>query len=502
VVTFALTLLSVMATNTTEGQQKEEDVNRLQLSRRAHRGQMTKLYKRGENLVANLDDEDNLDMLNGIIESMDSKLKLLSELDGRIQDVTPEAKLEEAIVEADEYIEEVNVLIRRLKTACKNSRSNDANATNTSRQHTSAKRVNLPKLSLPRFAGDFLDWMTFNDAFSAAIASDDNLDDVQKFQYLRSQLDGEAARTIAGLPLSSANYMEALSLLEKRYGQPHKIVSSYMKALWDLPKPSDNASSIKDFYDHMETYIRGLRSLGKTEDSYGELLVPVIFEKLPSRMKTQISREQGERIWKLPELMNSIYKEIEASQAGEEQHMPTPSAATFFIGSRSRRKPGRSSSTNATSLSCPFCKGNHWPTDCVKFKDPQKRYDVAKQERLCFNCLKGHHSVQKCLAKGRCKHCHHKHHTALCRGSEGTEHKDSKQKKPESYHRTTKSENDRQSNETLVTLTPTATHPSSGTPVLLKTATARIWNGDTAVDVNILLDEGAQRTFITERTTR
>ena len=36
-------------------------------------------------------------------------------------------------------------------------------------------------------------------------------------------------------------------------------------------------------------------------------------------MKTQISREHGDRGWTLPELMDSIYKEIEANQAGEEQ---------------------------------------------------------------------------------------------------------------------------------------------------------------------------------------
>ena len=58
-----------------------------------------------------------------------------------------------------------------------------------------------------------------------------------------------------------------------------------MKALWELQKPCDNVLSVKDFYDNMKSYICGLRSLGKTEDAHGDLLVPVIFEKLPFRIK-------------------------------------------------------------------------------------------------------------------------------------------------------------------------------------------------------------------------
>jgi len=35
------------------------------------------------------------------------------------------------------------------------------------------------------------------------------------------------------------------------------------------------------FYDSIESHIRGLRSLGKSEHSYGNLLVQIIMDKLP-----------------------------------------------------------------------------------------------------------------------------------------------------------------------------------------------------------------------------
>ena len=54
-----------------------------------------------------------------------------------------------------------------------------------------------------------------------------------------------------------------------------------MKALWQLPDAMYNLDSVKEFYDNLETYIRGLEALGKCEDNYGDLLIPIILEKYP-----------------------------------------------------------------------------------------------------------------------------------------------------------------------------------------------------------------------------
>ena len=59
----------------------------------------------------------------------------------------------------------------------------------------------LPKLTLPTFSGNPLHWLTFWDSFQAAIDLNPNLSGVQKFNYIKGQLDGDAARTIEGLPL-------------------------------------------------------------------------------------------------------------------------------------------------------------------------------------------------------------------------------------------------------------------------------------------------------------
>ena len=58
--------------------------------------------------------------------------------------------------------------------------------------------------------------------------------------------------------------------------------------------PSDNFVSLKSFCDEMETNIRALEALGKSQDTFGDLLVPIILGKLPD--ETKINKSEIYRI--------------------------------------------------------------------------------------------------------------------------------------------------------------------------------------------------------------
>ena len=51
-----------------------------------------------------------------------------------------------------------------------------------------------------------------------------------------------------------------------------------MQALLKLPAPSNKVSSLRNFYDKMEIYIRSLEAMGQCQESYGNLLLPVVLE--------------------------------------------------------------------------------------------------------------------------------------------------------------------------------------------------------------------------------
>ena len=79
-------------------------------------------------------------------------------------------------------------------------------------------RVKLPKISLRRFRGNPMRWTAFRDCFESAIHKCDRLAEMDKFNYLRSLLEGTAYDAIARLALSAANYEEAIAMLKKRFG--------------------------------------------------------------------------------------------------------------------------------------------------------------------------------------------------------------------------------------------------------------------------------------------
>ena len=136
-----------------------------------------------------------------------------------------------------------------------NSASDDSSATSSDRTYVSNSSVNtsqssqfhkLPKLSLPIFTGNILEWQTFWDSFESSVHHNDSLSDIQRFSYLRSLLQGDAARVIEGFPLTHTNYIQAVELLKERLGQEHQIVNAYMQGLLELPRQKSKNISGKD----------------------------------------------------------------------------------------------------------------------------------------------------------------------------------------------------------------------------------------------------------------
>ena len=283
----------------------------------------------------------------------------------------------------------------------------------------------LPKLVLPSFNGNPLEWQSFWDTFRSAVHDNSTISDVQKFNYLREQLRDGAERVIARLPLTNANYAKSIQLLEERFAQPHKIINAHMEALLNLPSPTDHLSSLRFFYDSIETHIRGLETLGKTTETYGDILVRIIQKKLPNGIKRNLARQNGNKEWQLDNLRKAILNEIEILEAGQNTSCDyefsgnsTATTATFLTASRPRTPVSASNSGDCpTKRMCLFCKGEHSPTDCNVVTDKERRHSIVRDTRACFNCL-NRHSVSKCKSQNRCKVCHQKHHTSLCRNVE------------------------------------------------------------------------------------
>lgn len=350
----------------------------------------------------------------------------------------------------------------------------------------------LPKLDLPKFDGSLLQWQSFWDSYESAVHTNPLLSGVQKFNYLKSTLRGQAVQTIAGFSLTNANYDKAVTLLHERYGKKDKIVQTYMTALLDVPAPQCNVTGLRHFYDTTETYIRGLDSLGQSECTYGSLLTPVILQKVPPEIRQHMTRAHGNLTWCLSDVMECLSAEISILEAGSPLDSPldfTTSTSSFLTKSEHRRTEKHQQTTARSPKAekekkCVYCTGQHSSVDCKKVTDIDQRTIIVKKKQLCFNCL-GSHRISSCKSRFKCKVCARRHHTSLCMGH--------------ARANVTQDTGEEQNAKDTHTSVLHSAHTFPTGPVLLKTAVASVTSGTTSGPANILFDEGSQSSFVTEQ---
>ena len=210
-----------------------EDVERLKAIRGAHRGVVTKLTRQAEEIFENeFITSDHYERLFVIHQQLSTKLETLNDYDQRILTVCDVINIENEIEESQQTMEQVMECKQKIHVKLKQrpSESNDNQNKSNTNQATSP-RSKLPKLSLPKFRGDVMKWNAFWDSFQSAIHDNKNLSKVEKFNYLKSVLEGSAARAIAGLTLTASNYDSAVEILKDRFGKTQQIISAHMDEL-------------------------------------------------------------------------------------------------------------------------------------------------------------------------------------------------------------------------------------------------------------------------------
>ncbi|XP_037515421.1 uncharacterized protein LOC119391844 [Rhipicephalus sanguineus] len=172
-------------------------------------------------------------------------------------------------------------------------------------QRTHQPAVQLPKVDIMKFDGQPSVWTPFWEQFSQLIHNNGRLTDVDRFNYLRSVLTGDAALAIAGLPATASCYAEALDILKNRFAKTDVIIQTHMQRLIDIQpvRSSNDLQGLRCLYDTVQSQTRALKSLGVPEDNYFAMLYPILLKALPhdlvidfnktiARQSTQ-QREQG-----------------------------------------------------------------------------------------------------------------------------------------------------------------------------------------------------------------
>jgi hypothetical protein len=140
---------------------------------------------------------------------------------------------------------------------------------------------NLPVIQIPEFSGHFEKWLSFRDVFQSLIHNNNNLNSIEKMHYLKSSLSGDALHTIENLAISGANYDEAWSLLEKRYGNERLIVQAHIRKILNSPTINKcTAASLRQLSDDVRSNLAALKALNRPVQHWDDILVTIIPDKL------------------------------------------------------------------------------------------------------------------------------------------------------------------------------------------------------------------------------
>lgn len=297
--------------------------------------------------------------------------------------------------------------------------------------------VRLPRLELPRFSGKLAEWSSFYNLFKVAIHDPPSLSPVEKFQYLLTQLEGEALDQIKNLQLTPENYEAAWQILTAHYQNERRHTMYHLFSLIDLPDLT--ASNLTYFLSKLQEHVHALEALNHKLESFALLLMALTLKKFNAYHKKRFDDSRPDK-QSVPTLLEVVrYLESEVCQISENefynrassrQVIPKPLPPTRVLHADSpdlqnalvtSARPGRSvqrtpvTSPPLSPVSCRWCDGAHSLFQCKRFLDlpgPTRR-DAVVQRKLCFNCLSPSHLAKDCTSQNSCRHCQQKHHSLL-----------------------------------------------------------------------------------------
>lgn len=335
------------------------------------------------------------------------------------------------------------------------------------------KHTKLPELKIPKFNGSLLDWRRFWNQFEANIDKREDFPEVQKLTYLQTYLEGDAERAIRGYATTAENYKKAKETLEARFGNKQARISAHMKELRSLKSVCDisDVSGMREMFDTLEFNITNLKELEVDVETYGSLLIAMLYDRIPEEIQVKIAEEFGDKDWNLEKSLEIMKNQLEArertlavrgaKQDAEDGYFSTQSLQTsamerrqnnfgnsrYFNGNqqgngnfnRNRNNRGKGdyrsnsnrsnafqqnsrgahnshnfNNSNARVTVCVFCKGSHLASRCNVVTDINVRFDIVKKEQLCFVCLKAGHNSRVCRLNYSCIKCQRRHNIALC----------------------------------------------------------------------------------------
>lgn len=266
---------------------------------------------------------------------------------------------------------------------------------------------------LPYFDGAYQDWLSFRAAYFESQA---NFSDVENLARLRRCLKGRGKEAVESLLIYSSSPRDVIRTLENRFGRPDAIAITELEKIRGLPRLTDAPRDLCTFASKISNVVATLGAINKRQYLYNPEIVKNTIDKLTPTLKYRWYDFAATRPTEEPEiqkLSRFLTKEADLcspyAQPEGARETIRRTQKTFKTQEKSFRSPG--------PPKCLVCdRSGHSATSCEELKkaDAQRRWDVAKEKKLCFRCLRYRNRTHSCRAE-ICKvdGCERRHHPML-----------------------------------------------------------------------------------------
>ena len=276
-------------------------------------------------------------------------------------------------------------------------------------------QAKLPKLTITKFDGTYMDWPRFWGQFTETIDKM-NVQPITKFSYLRELLDFKVKRTIEALPFTSEGYNRGKSILNERFGKESEIVKAYVKEILDLPLISSaNPRRINEFSEKLTYCVKALQTLNKLEQVNGAMSMTL--DKLPAIRGDLVRTDPDWESWSFEKVSEAVRLWTRRNPADTNQRERGQEEQTAKGNERQQGRifhMRRGADPKPCCWPCVYCSEDHKAAECTKVTDVSGRRQILLNKLLCFNCTTGNHHVAYCPSKSTCQQCHKRHHTSIC----------------------------------------------------------------------------------------
>ncbi|KAK5975334.1 hypothetical protein GCK32_001523, partial [Trichostrongylus colubriformis] len=365
--------------------------------------------------------------------------------------------------------------------------------------------VQLAPIPVPKLSGKIWEWESFWSAFEYSVHTR-RIGDIYKMNYLLDFLEGEARQSLKQFQISGSTYTMAINHLKKKYGNPQLLLDELVGQLENCRANSRRIEDQRILYEELSSILSQMSSKRECIDT--ALLQKQILSKFCS--------ERWTASLLLSHVHDFINTEIEIQhnieEPSQDQHMLRQDSMV--------RRITNTRNINERNHVCFFCRSSsHSPRDYTEYRTRQQRLDRMKRLSLCMNCGETNHMAST-FTKDACRICHQRgHHTSICRQADPSTDEESthfrkkvvtatqshnpppQRKTRQNFVSSTSNEDDDNNDdnvETVVCMKSTTTGATAKECVLV--GEAQVFNAETQAleTIHILLDTGADRSFIRE----